>query len=71
VRWWVLVYWNSMTANKAIHMGGCHQMSKNCANTLLQESILTRKMQIAYQIPQNIFVSQKSKEKENMCLTIS
>jgi hypothetical protein len=53
-----------------VGMGGCHQMSKNCAKTLLQESTLTRKMQIAYQIPQNIFVSQKSKEKENMCLTI-
>jgi hypothetical protein len=53
-----------------VGMGGCHQMSKNCAKTFLQESILTRKMQIAYQIQQNIFVSQKSKEKEDMCLTI-
>jgi hypothetical protein len=53
-----------------VGMGGCHQISKNCAKTLLRESTLTRKMQIAYQIPQNIFVSQKLKEKENMCLTI-
>jgi hypothetical protein len=59
-----------MTVNKAIRMGGCHQMSKNCAKTLLQESTLTRNIQIAYKTPQYIFVSQKLKEKENMCLTI-
>jgi hypothetical protein len=53
-----------------VGMGGCHLMSQNCAKILLQESTLTRKMQIDYQIPQTIFVSQKSREKENMCLTI-
>jgi hypothetical protein len=28
-----------MTANKAIHTGGCRQMSKDCDKTLLQVSI--------------------------------